>query len=266
MKSRISRIALTTLLVAGAIQAQEAFADGPPPAPVIAVSHMAASGNDLIVTLSAETATSALPPTASLEVTDANDDTLTIINFTPMPGEQMVSVPGVLAPQPSDMGEWPLQRNLDVFGGPYEEIYAETGISVLAPAGPVVSTPRRPAKKAQYCYLHLISIHCYETESFWSGDDAYLKLNGNEIWRDSNMNAGDDDTIDRWFLMGETAGPFKLELFDDDSPDADDWLGTLTVPREKTVVSRHFDFTEDGAHYRLYYEVRCFKKPLPGII
>lgn len=254
------------ILAVGLIQAREVRADSPPPPPVININQMNAYGGDLAITLSADPTTGDLPDTAYVEVFDPNGDPVTLVPFTPVPGQQTVWVPGALTPRTTDPAGLPIEREIDVFGGYYEEVYAAAGVTAtfVGTGGPVVSRPRRPLPK-KYCYLHLISIKCYETESNgdWS-DDAYMKVNLTEIWR-RWMSPEEEDPIDEWLLMGEGQGDFKIELWDDDSPDSDDHLGTHWIKREATVVPRHVDFTLDGANYRLFYEVRCFRRPLPGI-
>ncbi len=256
---------VAAVLAVGLIQAREVRADGPPPPPLISIYQMNAYNGDLMVTVWADPTTGALPDNAYVRVTDTNGDLVNKVPFTPVPGEQVVWIPGAFTPRPSDVLTLPIERDIDIYGGHYGEIFASTGAVVIlptTPAQPVVSKPRRVLAK-KYCYLHLINIKCYETESNGSAsDDAYMKVNLATIWR-RWMSPDEDDPIDEWLLMEENQGDFKVELWDDDWPDSDDHLGTYLIKREETIVPRHLDFTEDGANYRLFYEVRCFDQPLP---
>ena len=264
MKTLSPKLTLAAaVLTLGLIQAQAVRADSPPPPPIISLYQMNAYGTDLVVTVWADPTTGDLPGTAHVRVTDTNGDLVSKVPFTPVSGEQTVWIPGALSPRPGDLAGSPIERDLDVYGGEYREIYDSTGIVVSSGPGNTVTRRRQRVLATKYCYLHLIKIICYTTES--SGDDhAYLKINLAEYWR---RWMGEDDSYEfgTWILMGENQGDFKIELWDDDSPDSDDHLGTHFIKREETVVERSIDFTEDDAHYKLFYEVRCFDEPLPGL-
>ena len=190
------------VLTVGLAPVREARADSPPPPPVISIYHMNAYGGDLEVTLWADSTTGDLPGTAYVRVTDTNGDLVNKVPFTPVSGMQTVWVPGAFTARPSDVLTLPIERDLDVYGGLYSEIFASTGSALISPtagAGPVISKPRRVQAK-KYCYLHLIKIICYKTESS-GADHAYMKINLGEFWR-HDMDEWNTYEFGDWIPMG----------------------------------------------------------------
>lgn len=101
--------------------------------------------------------------------------------------------------------------------------------------------------------LRLISLECITTEDAGE-DEAYLRVKGTKVWG-GDINSG--QTAD---LRGVALIPFyrraRIELFDEDWPDADDRLGvTYAMRNQQGEGEISYDFTDDDARYVLTYEV-----------
>src|SRR4051812_33921504 len=92
----------------------------PPPAPVVSIESLTASGYALGVNLQWQQGTGVLPGTATLEVADSTGTDVTSVSFVPQWGAQTLWLPSGLVPLPSDPGGQPLRRNLELVVGPYE--------------------------------------------------------------------------------------------------------------------------------------------------
>lgn len=101
--------------------------------------------------------------------------------------------------------------------------------------------------------LRLHTLECIQTED--SGEDeAYLKVRGNTVWGGQMNNGWTAD------LQGLPEIYFyrraSIALYEEDSPDADDYLGrTYAVRSQINQGEIEFFFAEDEANYRLTYEV-----------
>jgi hypothetical protein len=119
-------------------------------------------------------------------------------------------------------------------------------------------TPAKPAKAAEpQSYLQLISLICRDTEDTWGADEPYLRVDGNTVW------SGRLNTNDSANLQGSPEIPFgytgsiNVELFEDDSPDNDDFLGEKFVSyTEADGTNKTAVFDLDDARYTLTYRVR----------
>jgi hypothetical protein len=131
----------------------------------------------------------------------------------------------------------------------------------------LLATPAKPAKAAEpQSYLQLISLVCHETEDTFGADEPYLRVGGNVVWSGS---LNDNDSAN---LQGLPEIPFphtgsiSVALFEDDSPDTDDFLGEVFVSHaqadgtNKTAV-----FDLDDARYTLTYRVRRDTNNPPAI-
>lgn len=107
--------------------------------------------------------------------------------------------------------------------------------------------------------LILIRLDCKEQED-WTGDDAIrIEVNGQKVW------TGSMDTNEQKSL-NDKAVPFQnqavIKLWEEDWPDGDDHLGTVTVTEEGTVAAaRAARFTLDDADYTLWYTVSADNNP-----
>ena len=101
--------------------------------------------------------------------------------------------------------------------------------------------------------LMLKQLKCYETED-WGADECrlevyidgalqpYLKtsLNNKQVW-----------TLNRTYTFQTSV---DIKLWDEDSPDADDFLGAARIGTGVTDNATA-SFTQDGANYQLWYQV-----------
>ena len=118
------------------------------------------------------------------------------------------------------------------------------------------ATPGAPAATLPGRLLKLHSLKCDETED-WSSDEALLDVFVDNlpvslpIGRKKEMDEGDN-----WALNGVV--PFlrevRIELHEEDWPDANDHLGTVTIG-EGPVRAAQAKFTLDDADYTLFYDV-----------
>jgi hypothetical protein len=101
--------------------------------------------------------------------------------------------------------------------------------------------------------LRLISLVCHTTED--SGDDeAYLRVRGERVW------GGEMSNEQEVSLEGVPSINFsrraRIDLYDEDSPDADDHLGTTYARRSHIGQGElEHEFTGDEAHYTLTFRV-----------
>jgi hypothetical protein len=224
--------------------------------PPVEIVDLSASGSDLIATISWTTTTTSttLPADALLSVTDPSDVVVAQVPVTPMPGIQTVVIPGALLPGSAEI--FPLQRDLEVLTGPYQEILAEAGLAASA-SGKVAKKPARGNKK-KYCYIKIYSLFCHDTSDDFGEDDLDLfGPDGQVIWSGS-LNNGQTATMGTKILM--IGGQVTLDLWED----RDDFLGTVLIDMSKANLGiQTAEYTGDDGHYTLRYEVRCFRKPLP---
>ncbi|MEU5049356.1 hypothetical protein [Streptomyces sp. NPDC021096] len=100
---------------------------------------------------------------------------------------------------------------------------------------------------------NLFKLACQTTEDGTGADEAYLNFNGGRIWGPVDINDGQERRID--FARNFT-GQCTVDLFDEDSPDADDWLGGIVITEsERGLGTRVQAFTQDDAHYTIFYAV-----------
>jgi hypothetical protein len=103
--------------------------------------------------------------------------------------------------------------------------------------------------------LKINTLYCHTTEDSSGADEAYLVVDGQQIWGDQSINDDQSRTVNREVDFTTSV---EIKLFDRDTGvwDKDDYLGTITV--DHTLAGQgeqQGKFTEDGAHYTLYYEV-----------
>lgn len=96
-------------------------------------------------------------------------------------------------------------------------------------------------------------LECQETEDSTGADEAYLNYDDERVFGPVSINDGQAVTVG---VFRTLAGRVRVELFDADSPDKDDPLGSIVISeREKGLGLRSRDFTGNGARYTLFYEV-----------
>ncbi|MGH3938817.1 MAG: hypothetical protein ACRDTG_09285 [Pseudonocardiaceae bacterium] len=95
--------------------------------------------------------------------------------------------------------------------------------------------------------LHLDRLHCNTTEDNTGADDAYIKVNGDQVWGPFAINDGENLDIGVSVNFGDQAA---IELWDEDSPDGDDILGRHVV---RAGSGGQLKFNNDDSDYDLFY-------------
>ena len=118
----------------------------------------------------------------------------------------------------------------------------------LSSAGPLAV----PATAAE---VRFISLRCLTTEDNSGPDEAYLIADGRKIWGRQDINNGQTADL-RQVAPIRFEQRVKLELWDYDWPDSDDWLGDVVITADQAGRGElTVTFTEDGASYVLTYIV-----------
>ncbi|MFJ9556321.1 hypothetical protein ACIRPH_21105 [Nocardiopsis sp. NPDC101807] len=103
-------------------------------------------------------------------------------------------------------------------------------------------------------WVKFIQLHCNTTEDNTGPDNAYLKWDGTNFWGVVEINDGQTKDIDRMVKMNGGSG--KVELWDEDTPDPDDFLGSENIQAEEAGQGeKKTTFTGDDASYWLTYKV-----------
>ncbi len=94
---------------------------------------------------------------------------------------------------------------------------------------------------------------CLDTEDTFGSDEAFLRYNGELVFGPRKIKEGQSRDINVTRPIDVRA---LVQLFDDDSPDGNDHLGTIEILRgEVGAGQRSVGFTGDGANYLLFYRV-----------
>lgn len=101
--------------------------------------------------------------------------------------------------------------------------------------------------------IHIRSLKCHETEDYTGADECRLEIYVDGQRTDLKHDLNDNQTwqIDRQFDFNEGV---QIKLYDEDSPDGDDHLGTINIDKSN-IQNATLKFTGDGANYSLYYDV-----------
>ena len=102
--------------------------------------------------------------------------------------------------------------------------------------------------------LTVHKIDCFETEDFGGQDELRMEIIADHKHTQSlqrNIREGNIWNLNRQFFFNDQV---VIKLIDEDHPDRDDFLGSITIGQ--TLRNRHRrDFKEDGALYRITYSV-----------
>lgn len=94
---------------------------------------------------------------------------------------------------------------------------------------------------------------CLDTEDTFGSDEAFLRYNGELVFGPRKIKEGQSRDIN---VTKPIDGVAVVQLFDDDSPDADDNLGTRQIRQNEVGTGqRSVRFDDDGANYLLFYRV-----------
>ncbi|WP_304451893.1 hypothetical protein [Nocardiopsis sp. YSL2] len=119
------------------------------------------------------------------------------------------------------------------------------GVAVSAPAA--ASTVQAPARAAT---VNMHTLICYETEDWGAdGDELYLVVNGTRVWSSADSVDCDHDSPARVPVNRKANTGDEVFLYDADSPDADDLLGSDVIEGSRGTLV----FNNDGALYNLDY-------------
>ena len=116
------------------------------------------------------------------------------------------------------------------------------------PDDPVPHPP--PGPPAPRYRVFIDTLRAFETEDSFS-DEAYIRIKGTTVWGPYSTNA-----LQMQYpgVAYDATGPIWISLYDEDSPDPDDWLGDAYAGLPATVGSEWYSalrFTRDGADYQM---------------
>ncbi len=104
--------------------------------------------------------------------------------------------------------------------------------------------------------LKLLDLRCVTSQER-GGDEPYLLVDGDKVWKSDDMNSGSVTSLRSLDLI-EFDNKIKVELKEKDTGlfNKDDHLGSCTI-RESGLGKDELDceFDEDGAHYVLIYKI-----------
>lgn len=100
--------------------------------------------------------------------------------------------------------------------------------------------------------LKLLDLRCIKNQEI-GGDEPYLKVRNNKVWSADDMKAGATVSL-RSLQAFSFTDTIDLALMEKDF--RDDCLGTATITADAVGQGQQeINFTEEGAHYQLIYEV-----------
>ncbi len=112
--------------------------------------------------------------------------------------------------------------------------------------------------------LKIITLSCLETEDILGDDECELRIFIDGVLEEKlqkDLNRGKEWNINKTYSFDNG---IKVELWDLDSPDADDHLGTLNVTSSRPSAAKaNARLSRDGAKYDLTYAVTLFQARSP---
>jgi hypothetical protein len=100
--------------------------------------------------------------------------------------------------------------------------------------------------------LKLLDLRCVKNQEF-GGDEPYLKVRNNKVWSSNDMKSGAVISL-RSLPPYSFTDHIDVSLWEKDF--SDDCLGTATITADAcNQGQQEINFTEEGAHYQLIYEV-----------
>jgi hypothetical protein len=100
--------------------------------------------------------------------------------------------------------------------------------------------------------LKLLDLRCIKNQEI-GGDEPYLKVRNNKVWSADDMKAGATVSL-RSLQAFSFTDTIDIALMEKDF--RDDCLGTATITADAVGQGQQeVNFTEEGAHYQLIYEV-----------
>ncbi|MBB6118083.1 hypothetical protein [Nocardiopsis algeriensis] len=124
-----------------------------------------------------------------------------------------------------------------------------TAVPVLAAAVLAGGTTAAVPAAAQST-VNLHTLICYETEDWGAdGDELYLIVNRTKVWSSADSVDCDHDTPRRVAVNRKAKTGDTVYLYDADSPDGDDFLGSDIIEGSRGTLV----FNEDDALYNLDY-------------
>lgn len=121
-----------------------------------------------------------------------------------------------------------------------------------------IDTDIPPATPASRFTLHLISLHCRETEDITGADETYIKINGAIVWGPESINNNETRNISE-APVTPFATTIRVELYDQDLGlvfDEDDHIGGAEINNSLAGQgNREVNIEGDGAKYTLTFRV-----------
>ena len=128
-------------------------------------------------------------------------------------------------------------------------------VLVLLPLLTVATTPGAVSAQAAPRYVQLISLKCHVAEEYPFADEPYIRIGGVTVWSGS-LSEGQVANL-TWVPARQFTNQVPIDLYDDDWPDSDDWLGTNTAFSTSAGLGYlTVPFTQNGVYYTLTYEIR----------
>ncbi len=125
----------------------------------------------------------------------------------------------------------------------------------LAMPGPSQAAPDGAAKaeSARASWVCLYRIYADNTQD-GGADEPYLMVDLGRFWGPKDMVAGTSRSLNKAFPAGD-----EFSLYEDDWPDADDFLGKRTVPTVSSGVKvLHFGSSTGSYAYRVSVRPRSY--------
>lgn len=100
--------------------------------------------------------------------------------------------------------------------------------------------------------LKLLDLRCIKHQEI-GGDEPYLKVRNNKVWSAEDVKAGTVVSL-RSLQAFSFTDTIDIALMEKDF--RDDCFGTATITADQVGQGQQeINFTEEGAHYQLIYEV-----------
>src|SRR3712207_4325247 len=100
----------------------------------------------------------------------------------------------------------------------------------------------------------LQKLKCFKTEDWFGGDECRLEVLVDNVLQPSlnqSLQRGQTRDLNATYIFNNRV---EVKLWDEDAPDPNDFLGSVTIDTSLQTSARAL-FTEDDARYELQYSV-----------
>ncbi len=129
------------------------------------------------------------------------------------------------------------------------------GLSLSGGTPVQAGAPAKSEPVLQAARLHIVKIHCIDRNDFVGSDEPYINLNGQRLWSGSNVDIGDEESVELWYDFNDLV---TMTLMEDDGGAAgdDDKMGEWYVFSGEAGSGVKFVYSQwtDG-YYSVWYEV-----------